>query len=203
MRAIRILAALALLLGSMVFATPVAAGDPCFHDMDRPPVTEGSATVVKMDRCAFVPTIVRVPVGTEVQFLNSDVVGHEVVGANLTWGEHDKILDSGDQIAVTFATAGVHPYTCMIHPGMTGAVIVGDGATSAVTPGAAAANPPPAAQGAPVSQSGDTAPASSSSASPLTSLAAVAALSILTLLGLLAASAAIRRRRANEVGPTA
>jgi plastocyanin len=204
MRIVGILASLGLLLATFGLAAPVMAGDPCFHDMSRPPVTDGTSTVVKMDTCAFVPTIVRVPVGAEVRFLNSDVVGHEVVGANLTWGQHDKVLASGAEVAVTFATAGVHPYTCMIHPGMTGVVIVGDAASSAVPPAAAAAKPPPADQGAPAAQPGGTVPASTASAIPsLTALPAVAALVVVILVTLLGAFAMIRRRRSHAARPTA
>jgi plastocyanin len=141
MRLVGVLAGLGLLLGSLLFgAAPVAAGDPCFHNMNRPPVSEGTATVVKLGDCAFYPTITRVPVGTEIEFLNTDQVGHEVVGANLTWGHHEKILEVGDRIGMTFASAGTYPYTCMIHPGMTGAIVVGDGVlgAGAAAPGDAA-----------------------------------------------------------------
>ena len=202
MRVITMLAGVGLLIGSFVFATPVAAGDPCFHDMSRPSVSEGNATTVKLDKCAFFPTVAHVPVGTEVQFVNADMVGHEVVGANLTWGHHEKILGTGDQLGVKFAKAGTYPYTCMIHPGMTGAIIVGDAANAAAAPGGAAINEPAAGVGAPVQQPADPAPTSAPSAS-FGPLAAVLGLAIVTLVALLGASLAIRRRRSNEVRPTA
>jgi plastocyanin len=202
MRVITMLAGVGLLIGSFVFATPVAAGDPCFHDMSRPSVSEGNATTVKLDKCAFFPTVAHVPVGTEVQFVNADMVGHEVVGANLTWGHHEKILGTGDQLGVKFAKAGTYPYTCMIHPGMTGAIIVGDAANAAAAPGGAAINEPAAGVGAPVQQPADPAPTSAPSAA-FGLLAAVLGLAIVTLVALLGASLAIRRRRSNEVRPTA
>ena len=202
MRVITMLTGVGLLIGLFVFATPVAAGDPCFHDMSRPSVSEGNATTVKLDKCAFFPTVAHVPVGTEVQFVNADMVGHEVVGANLTWGHHEKILGTGDQLGVKFAKAGTYPYTCMIHPGMTGAIIVGDAANAAAAPGGAAINEPAAGVGAPVQQPADPAPTSAPSAA-FGLLAAVLGLAIVTLVALLGASLAIRRRRSNEVRPTA
>ncbi len=207
MRAIRVLAALGLILGSFALATPVAAGDPCFHDMRRPPVTEGAATVVKMDLCAFVPTIVHVPVGTQVQFLNTDVVGHEVVGANLVWGQHDKILDSGDQLGVRFAKAGIHPYACMIHPGMTGAIIVGDAAAVGAAPAGGTVDAPAAGAGAAAQGPADPAPAEPAAAPTASgvsfSVPAVLGLVVAALAAALGASLAIRRRRSSTVGPTA
>jgi len=208
MRALTVLAGLGLLIGSFVFAAPVAAGDPCLHDMQRPAVSDGRTTVVKLDKCAFFPTVAHVPVGTEVQFLNADMVGHEVVGANLTWGHHDKILGTGDQLGVRFATAGIYPYACMIHPGMTGAIIVGDALSAAVPPaapapaGTAVGAPADAGAGAPAPKPAGSDPVSSSSASsgPLPAVLGIAFVALLAVLG---AWVTARRRRASTSPPTA
>jgi plastocyanin len=167
--------------------------------MSRPPVSDGSASVVKMDACAFFPTVAHVPVGTEVQFINADTVGHEVVGANLTWGHHDKILENGDRLGVSFAKAGIYPYACMIHPGMTGAIIVGD-AVSAAAPAGAAAMPSAVAAAGGVPAQQEPAPTSSASSGLLP---AVLGLAILTLVAVLGASLGMRRRRSNAARPTA
>jgi plastocyanin len=206
MRVLTVLAGLGLLIGSLVFVAPVAAGDPCLHDMSRPAVSEGNATIVKLDKCAFYPTVAHVPVGTEVQFLNADMVGHEVVGANLTWGHHEKILGTGDQLGVLFAKAGIYPYACMIHPGMTGAIVVGDPLTAAVPPAAAvpigtAAGAPADGAGAPVQEPPDAVPASASSAA-FGPLPAVLGLAILALVAVLGATVAARRRRSTSTRPT-
>jgi plastocyanin len=131
-RIIAAVSTLVLIMLAGVFAVPVAqAGDPCFHDTTRPPVTEDSVTTVKIDTCVFLPTIVRVPVGATVRFVNSSSMEHQVTGANLTWGiTGDKRLGHGDEYSAPFLKAGIYPYTCMIHPGMTGAIIVGTGAAS-------------------------------------------------------------------------
>jgi hypothetical protein len=47
------------------------------------------------------------------------------VGSNLTWGAHDKLLEPGDSIGWSFDKPGVYAYTCMLHPGMSGVVVVG------------------------------------------------------------------------------
>jgi plastocyanin len=168
--------------------------------MTRPPVSEGTAAVIKLGDCAFYPTVTHVPVGSEVQFFNADLVGHEVVGANLTWGHHDKILEPGDQLGVTFAKAGLYPYACMLHPGMTGVIVVGDAASAAgaaggTVPGGPSAEPRAAA---PV----DPAAASAAAASFDPRPAALGA-AILALVAILAASIGMRRRRSNAARPTA
>jgi plastocyanin len=203
MRLITLLAGVGLIVGSFVLAVPVAAGDPCVHDMTRPAVSEGNATVVKLDKCAFVPTVAHVPVGTEVLFLNADPVGHEVVGANLKWGHHDKILKNGDQLGVRFDSAGIYPYACMIHPGMTGAIIVGDATTAAAAGGGSSGAAPVADGGSPAQQAAAApAPAPASSGSPGL-LLPVLGLAVVALLALLGASVAMRRRRGSMARPTA
>ena len=134
---------LALLVAGLVFATvllvpAVAAGDPCFHEMDnRPPTSSGNTSQVAIGDCVFSPTVTRIPTGTTVTWRNTSFQGHEVVGSNLTWGAHDKVLQPGDTIGWTFDAPGVYAYSCMIHPGMTGAIVVGDvvstGAAGTVT----------------------------------------------------------------------
>jgi plastocyanin len=142
--------------------------------------TEGNATVVKIDGCTFAPTVTRVPVGTQVRFLNSSPQFHDVTGRNGEWGSDT--LQDGQSFAFRFAAAGLYPYSCSLHPGMAGVVIVG----SPVVAGAPAAVAD-AADIAPVSA---TAPTSAEN-SPLPSLAA-GGLGLLAGVGL---GAAISRRR--------
>ncbi len=125
------------------------AGGGCHVD-DGAGFTEGPATVVRMDVCSFEPTVVRVPVGTNVRFLNTAQNEHAVSGRANTWGSAD-IMAPGTEFSQRFTMAGTFPYTCPLHPGMVGAVIVG-GVGQAVAPvtevGAdvapAPANPAPA-----------------------------------------------------------
>jgi plastocyanin len=126
------------LLAAAALAAPaVLAGDPCFHSFDnRPPVSSAATDAISIQECTFGPTVAYVPLGAEVTWQNASSQGHEVVGSNLTWGAHDKLLQPGDTIGWTFETAGVYAYSCMLHPGMTGAIVVGDGAAAAAPAGA-------------------------------------------------------------------
>ena len=104
--------------------------------------TEGNATVVRMDACSFEPTVVRVPVGTTVRFLNTAPNDHAVAGRRNLWGSED-ILVPGAEFSEQFGTAGVYPYSCPLHPGMVGAVIVGESGQAAAPVMTAGAAPAP------------------------------------------------------------
>lgn len=92
----------------------------------------------------FAPNIIRVEVGTEVEWQNGGRNPHTVTADD---GSFDSgVLQHGDEFQHTFNTAGVFPFTCLLHGqkggiGMTGIVIVGDaelpstGGTGGVGPG--------------------------------------------------------------------
>ena len=92
----------------------------------------------------FAPDVIRVDVGTEVEWLNSGHSPHTVTADD---GSFDSgVLQTGDEFEHTFATAGVFRFTCLLHGkpggvGMTGIVVVGDaeipsgGGTAGVGPG--------------------------------------------------------------------
>jgi plastocyanin len=101
------------------WAGPAGAGGGC-HE----PLTEGTGDTVAMKMACFGPSILRVDPGTEVTFVNRDAVAH-IVDAN-GWGEYEDILP-GDAFTATFRDRGVYPFACSYHPGMTGAVVVGNG----------------------------------------------------------------------------
>ena len=91
---------LVLMLG-LAAAGSVLAGDPCFHSDARPATSAGSTVAITIGDCAFTPTVTSVPVGTTVQWTNGSFQAHEIVGSNLTWGAHEKLLESGDSIGWT------------------------------------------------------------------------------------------------------
>jgi plastocyanin len=132
-----------LLAAAFVLVPTVAAGDPCFHEMDnRPPTSSGNTSQIAIGDCVFSPTVTRVLTGTTVTWRNGSFQAHEVVGSNLTWGAHDKLLQPGDSIGWTFDAPGVYAYSCMIHPGMSGAIVVGDATSAAAGAGSAATTDP-------------------------------------------------------------
>jgi plastocyanin len=111
-----------LLIGFAAAGSPVAAGGGC-HGGTGITATEASSTVVKIDGCTFAPTVTRVPLGTEVMFLNTTEVPHDVTGRQGEWGSD--LLQSGASFKHRFAAAGVFAYSCSLHPGMAGVVVAG------------------------------------------------------------------------------
>jgi plastocyanin len=137
---LRLLAATSLVVAlAAAPASPAAAGGGC-HGEDGSVHTEGPSTVVKMELCSFVPTVVHVPLGTTVRFLNSAPIEHLVVGERRTWGTDDT-LQPGDEISHRFDGPGVFPFSCPLHPGMVGAIVVGGADAAGAAPGAPASAP--------------------------------------------------------------
>jgi plastocyanin len=131
-RSILTLLSILAILSLAAVAVPalVQAGGGCHPGADGSQYMEGDGTaVIRMDTCSFAPTASRVAVGTTVRFLNTATVQHQVVGRSGSWGS--VLLEPGQEHSETFAAAGVYPYTCPLHPGMVGAILVGDGATQA------------------------------------------------------------------------
>lgn len=116
---VAVLAALAL---AGLPAAPAAAsgGGGC-----GTPATEGTGDAVSITGFCFEPTVLYAEPGAEVTFQNLDPVRHNVLGANGGWGSFEWLRE-GRSISNGFADAGVYPYVCTWHPGMVGAVVVGD-----------------------------------------------------------------------------
>ena len=139
----RILPLIVLGLGTLVLtASPSAAGGGCHSTQ-----TEGEGTTVEMTGMCFTPTVLHVEPGTEVTFVNRDPLAHIALGVG--WGEWQE-LGTGDAITHRFDETGTFPYTCNLHPGMSGVVVVGGpqpivstreaaGTTSPLVPALAAA----------------------------------------------------------------
>jgi len=169
MRAIRVLVALGLVLGSFGFATPVAAGDPCYHGFDLPPLTEGTDPQVKLLPCAFAPTVLRVAPGTTVEFFSGPYDVHLITGAGQLWGSRDVEVQPDSVVAYRFDRAGTYPYACALHRGMSGTIVVGNGITKAAAAGSA---PAVVAVAAPVAKASGL-PASTPSKAPVAAAAQV------------------------------
>lgn len=86
-------------------------------------------------RCAedcLAPVVLRVPAGATVEFRNDSKQVHAVAGVRGAFRElHEEVM-AGEAVTETFGTPGVIPYVCIIHPGMVGAIVVGDGLPVAV-----------------------------------------------------------------------
>jgi plastocyanin len=101
------------------WAAPAAAGAGCHGE-----VTQGKGDTVELVDACFTPAILHVQPGTSVSFVNRDQMLHNVGGGG--WGHYDD-MDEGDAFTATFDDEGTYPFACSYHPGMTGAIVVGDG----------------------------------------------------------------------------
>jgi plastocyanin len=104
-------------------AVPALAGGGC-----RPSTvnSEGTGSAVEIRNCGFNPVVLFVKPGTSVTWAQADAhPPHNVVGVG--WGQHEP-LAQGRTAEHTFASTGIYPYQCSLHPGMAGAIVVGDAA---------------------------------------------------------------------------
>lgn len=131
-----------------VGSAPVNAGASC-HSR----ASEATGTRVEALGNCFGPTLLHASPGESVTWTNRDAIDHNVTGLGFSWGNQ---LLAGDALSHRFTKAGVYPYSCTFHPGMVGAVVVGDIAPPAeLAPavpafGQATPTPPNAAARAPV-----------------------------------------------------
>jgi LPXTG-motif cell wall-anchored protein len=103
---------------------PAQAGGFCQEGK----ATEGSGTTVEMVKNCFSPTVLRADTGAEITWVNKDSEAHTVTGAAGAWGSGHKEAPPGSSVMrFRFDEPGVYSYTCLLHPGMTGTVVVGNG----------------------------------------------------------------------------
>ena len=125
-RRIVMISILGVILGAFWPSAPATAGGGC-HD---PQFGDEKTDEIKMGNLCFYPTVARVEPGTQVTWRNGDPVTHMATGAGGAWGSADEVASNG-RTTFTFDEPGVFPYSCPIHPGMVGAVVVNDGVASA------------------------------------------------------------------------
>src|SRR5437867_3934857 len=117
-----------LTIGLLLGAPPARAGGGC-HMTD---FTDQRGLQVDLKQACFTPTVLRILPGQTVTFLNADDITHTVTGAAGSWGNYED-LQPHASVTYRFAASGVYPYFCAIHPGMVGAILVGDGTSSKTT----------------------------------------------------------------------
>jgi plastocyanin len=102
-----------------------AGGGAC-HEV--PATQEAEGDVVSLKHSCFSPTVLRVETGTKVTFRNDDPMVHYVTGVANSWGTgYEGSLAPGKTLTASFQAPGTYAYSCGLHPGMAGAVVVGDG----------------------------------------------------------------------------
>ena len=98
-------------------AAPALAGGRCH----APDPTAGSGTEVELGKNCMFPSTLHAS-GETVTFVNRDPVVHNVAG--MGWGVDE--LAPGATFTHAFDEPGTYPYSCTLHPGMVGAIEVGD-----------------------------------------------------------------------------
>ena len=133
----RKLAAIAVMgvFGSIAGMNIASAGGGGCHGAE----TEGRGTHIEMIDACFAPTTLFAEPGDTITFTNRDDFAHNV-SAN-GWGYFED-LNGGETFRQSFADAGVYPFACTLHPGMTGAIVVGDGDDGSAVVAEAAPTPP-------------------------------------------------------------
>src|SRR6478672_8350295 len=71
---------------------------------------------VKIANFTFAPSVLTVKVGTTVTWVNDDDIKDGKFRSSA--------LDTGDKFSQTFSAAGTVEYFCVIHPHMTGKIVV-------------------------------------------------------------------------------
>lgn len=161
------------------------AGGGCHGGATQQDATGSDGATVRMVDACFTASITSVDPGTDVTFVNDDEgVAHNVGGT--LWG-HLEDLYVGDTYTATFDEPGIYPFACSYHPGMTGAIVVGDG--EGAGNGLAVSTTPPKLDPA---STGTTAESDPASATPWVVAAAVGGVAV----GAGAALAAARTRKA-------
>lgn len=111
---------------ALVAVMPSAFADHATVEVSIPP--GASSPGCETTNECFVPSEVTVDVGGEVIWSNDDTAGHTVTSGTLDAGP-DGTFDSslfmaGKTFSYKFEEAGEFPYFCVVHPWMTGSVIV-------------------------------------------------------------------------------
>ena len=84
--------------------------------------TAGGGVQVKMKNIQFSPSSVTVKVGQKVTWVNDDTVTHNVTSQD---GQiKSSNFGQGQSFSFTPTKAGTIKYTCTIHPGMNGTLVV-------------------------------------------------------------------------------
>jgi plastocyanin len=93
--------------------------------------------VMDQQKMAFIPHVMVVQVGTTVEFLNSDPVGHNVywpsVSGNKKLAHNLGTWPKGEKKAFQFNDVGVASLLCNVHPEMNGYIVVAPTPYFAVT----------------------------------------------------------------------
>jgi len=97
-------------------------------------------TCVAANNC-FSPNVANIAVGDTVTWTNNDKVGHTTTSGQPSDNQTGTVWDSslvaaGKSYSFTFQNAGDYHYFCMVHPWMTGEIVVGGAPSAPAAPSA-------------------------------------------------------------------
>jgi plastocyanin len=106
-------------------ARAALAGGGCHGGMTEADATGQDEATIRLVNACFDASVMRIDPGASVTFSHEDPgLTHNVGGTE--WGFYGD-MRNGDTFTATFDDPGVYPFACSYHPGMTGAIVVGDG----------------------------------------------------------------------------
>ena len=101
-----------------VITPPVISNTPVINTNSSAPDYQPAS--ISISNFAFHPQQLTVKIGTTVTWTNDDPAPHQIGGSILD----SQLLNTGDSYNYIFTQAGTYDYHCLIHPTMTGQIIV-------------------------------------------------------------------------------
>lgn len=99
-----------------------AESERCCVPAPAPRGASAASSVVRIESMAFVPEVLRVKAGTEVEWRNADGSVHTVTADDGSFASPS--MSQGDAYRRVFPKPGTYSYTCEMHPFMAGRVEV-------------------------------------------------------------------------------
>ncbi len=130
------------LFGVLAIVAILAMAQPAFAANVQVTISKGASDTSKACAAAnncFNPDVAHVAVGDTVTWTNADTVGHTATSGQPSDNQTGTVWDSslikagGTFTSPAFTTAGTYNYFCMVHPWMTGQIIVGAAAAAPPT----------------------------------------------------------------------
>ncbi len=105
-------------------STPVANAVVMIEGLSQPAAADAPHAVMDQRNDAFLPHVLAVPVGTTVDFVNSDSHLHNVGSDSRTMPFDLGMYAEGKRKSITFDKPGVVPLRCNVHPKMEAFIVV-------------------------------------------------------------------------------
>ena len=116
----RIGARVALLGASLVFGAAAHFGGAS----QAAEKARADESAIGIGNFTFQPSMLTVPAGTVLKWVNDDDEPHTVIGTDPGSPVKSLPLDTGEAYSITLTKRGTYHYFCSLHPHMTGTVIV-------------------------------------------------------------------------------